>query len=253
MNEVICGNGKTLRVSGATICGDNNVIIGDGNRITGDRNRITGDGNRITGDSNRITGDGNNVYGNSNVMTGDGNRAQGNSNRMANSNDGPGDGGWADVVPVNWENIMQNSHPESRNVRFTGTIGGANVSIVHSGSGVMNTTDRASSRSDQSSDIMIGGIPYIEGQAHPYIQIQRSSRADIDPNSGITPKMPARIVDEPSAAEGESECKICMDRSVKCLMRPCNHTVCNTCCWELSKHECPFCKTPFVEVERFYL
>ena len=66
-------------------------------------------------------------------------------------------------------------------------------------------------------------------------------------------KKPSKIDNEPQAGDGEVECKICYDRSIKCIIRPCNHTICNTCSWELKNDKCPFCRSTFINIENFYM
>ena len=49
--------------------------------------------------------------------------------------------------------------------------------------------------------------------------------------------------DEPSAADGEDECVICMDRAVRTRAVPCDHrTMCVTCCRVYKDPACPVCR-----------
>ena len=49
--------------------------------------------------------------------------------------------------------------------------------------------------------------------------------------------------DEPSAANDEDECVVCMDRAARVRAAPCNHRVmCVTCCRAYKDPRCPVCR-----------
>lgn len=232
-------NNKTFYGNGNTITGNNNIIYGDGNVIRGNNNIIYGDGNEIRGNNNIVYGNGNAIRGNNNQCRGNNNNCRGNNN----NNNGN-------------ESIVNTVIGDTHSHVF---INGTEVPL-----GQFNHINSISSTIG--GDVMINGVVLDSTPAvprrnfiraennHVYIENNAivSSREVMQPEPK-TPKKPARIPDEPSAADGEVECKICFDHSIKCIIRPCNHFICNTCCWNLKKDECPFCKGAFTGVETVYM
>lgn len=100
-----------------------------------------------------------------------------------------------------------------------------------------------------------GPHPRPPQQPRPRIPVPPSPRPAAPPAVRLPPPEPASA--DTVAGAGDKECVLCMDRSVKTMLRPCGHAqFCLTCARTVAASQqpvCPVCKGTFTEVARIYL
>jgi hypothetical protein len=278
--QVLSGNNTSFHVNDRVINANNSVITGNGNNISGNNNKIIGNGNTVSGNNNECRGNNNECRGNNNECRGNNNVCRGNNNvcrgnnNVCHGNDQHqrNDNQYRGFNEQPYGDASQNLGFNVGN-NFNGgiTINGQNFSgidevlaqtmygndIISINGQTSQTIPSINSGQAVADRVFINGVEILPGDL---IGSHVSNNRAIDSSKSAVvvqePKKshkPERINDEPSAVDGEIECKICMDRSIKCIIRPCNHTICNTCCWELNTDNCPFCRREFTDVETFYM
>lgn len=268
---VIYGNSNTIQGSGCTVWGNGNKLIGNSSLAIGNSNKLHGLNSSAVGNNNRIfkrvtdvsllppltdkrlRGNGNDfnqpgveIIGNGNNISGEGCTIYGNSNTVTgNRCTVYGDG-----------NIISGDecYAEGNSNRLTGfgSSANGNDNRVRGAEG----HERRSTGVRQSLDEFLDQPFYFPSHfQQQWQQWQRQQEANSSPRQQASekPKLPDAIENEEAAVEGEPECKVCMERSIKTRLKPCEHVIlCVSCALDIGLTKCPVCKTTIRRIKRVY-
>jgi len=174
---------------------------------------IEGNNNTIKGSNCRVYGNNATVAGNNNKIFGTNGTANGNNNKIFRTN--------------------ASAHGVNNEVTPFGESSGTQVYKYN-----LNRQDVIGGRHIECDNVTINFAP---GGINKAKRKKKKS------------KLPDPIENEPEAEKGEKECCVCLDRSVKTCLKPCNHVVlCVTCSLQIGLGECPTCKEKIKKIERIY-
>lgn len=196
------------------------TIYGNGNTINGSKNTIYGDYNSINGNCNSVDGDDNAIHGTGNTVKGNNNVVQGNSNTV----NGKGNS------VIGQGNVSNGTFQVPQN--------GYSLVNIQNVNGVINSFNTNSIGS-----VGDGAVTYVA-------QFNKPSLSNIK-------KVPDEMKDEPqSVSNGEKECLICFERSIKTVIVDCGHSVyCVSCSREHASKDnatCPVCRKVITQVIRVF-
>lgn len=217
---MIIANNSSFSDSYLHITGNNNRISGAHCNVHGNGNRITGAFATVVGNDNTVSGRCSIVSGNNNRVSGTGSTAVGNNNNVTNQIRG------YDNYVVQAQGIDDDSDVF---VHISNNYGIASQTLTN-GATVTFNFNASNSRKRTRNSSAVGSA--------------KRHKASL----------PEAIVNESDAAEGEKECSVCMQRSVKTSLKPCGHaTLCVTCALQIGLTKCPLCKKKIKKIKRIYL
>lgn len=206
--------------------GSNNIIKGSNATVTGNNNVITGSNGTATGNNNKIVGTNGTANGNNNKVVGANASAHGVNNEVTPFGESSG----TQVYNLDGQTVIGGKHIECDN----------NTNSWPSAVNILENFGIARQVFHGTSDNVT--INFAPGG------INKAKRRKKKKS-----KLPDPIENEPEAEEGEKECCVCLDRSVKTCLKPCNHVVlCVTCSLQIGLGECPTCKEKIKKIERIY-
>lgn len=250
---VTSGNVKreTVRANNQHFGNSHLDIIGNGNTVTGMYCTVQGDGNRVTGMYCKVTGDNNvltgmycKVRGNNNTSTGMYSKAFGEGNKVS----GMYSKSYAGSGKLLSKEAPPSSSSSSNSIVIDGN-GNTYGNVVYCDDG---TTFDGSMVNNVLQSVFGGGSFFSQSFSGETSNKKQKMKNKKQKKS----RLPEAMENEPDSQEGETECSVCCQRSVKTVIKKCMHSnLCVTCARKIGQDpaaKCPTCRAPIVRIQRIF-
>lgn len=277
--NIIRRSDSSIKANSAIIYGDNNSIKGNSNMIHGNNHAINGNSNVIHGHNNQVKGNANVLHGDNNTLNGDGNISNGHYSTMnGTGNVEKNSKGTTQHTQTNVGSIgngcttnimgylpkLQSMGPLISKFIVNNPGGGGIIlcgdeMTTNVYDGIQQSFVKNGTLSNGIHTISVSGtvIKYPSGKV--IVNGEEVDWSKIEKQAMTTTKIvkvPDEMKDEPPSQEGEKECIVCLERSIKTVIVDCGHSVyCISCAREHASKDgttCPVCRKGITQVIRVF-